>query len=165
MTTHKIVIEPFEGDQQVADAVAKLHLTIRLQQRKDGENDFLTTPLYDSQPDLKGMQSYYVEPGGNFFIARDTSSNEIAGFIGLKKIGATEGEIKRMAVMPNYRRQKIGTRLVEAIVAWASEAGFTKISLYTGDKEKALDIYKSAGFSLISRRPERGDQLMTLDLN
>lgn len=165
MTTNKIVIEPFNGDQKVADEVAKLHLTVRLQQRKDGENDFITTPLHDSQPDLKGMQTYYVEPGGNFFIARDTSSDEITGFIGLKKVDDREAEIKRMAVTPAYRRQRIGTRLAEAAVAWASSAGFKKISLYTGDKEQAIDIYKAMGFSLISHRPERGDKLMTLDLN
>lgn len=165
MAKPEIVIEPFDGDQLVADTVATHHLAVRLQQRKDGENDFITTDIYDSQADLKGMQSYYVEPGGNFFIARDISADEIAGFIGLKRVGKTEGEIKRMAVMPHYRRQKIGTRLAEQAVAWATGQGLAKLHLYTGEGEQSIHIYESVGFSLISRRPERGDQLMTLDLS
>lgn len=164
MISSKIVIEPFSGDQAVADAVAELHLAIRLRQKEDGENDFITTNLYDSQTDLKGMGSYYVESGGNFFIAYDSNTREIVGFIGLKKVGDSEGQIKRMAVLPAYRRQGIGTHLSQTAINWAREAGFKKLHLYTGDGERAMRLYKGVGFTLEGYRPGRHDYLMTMDL-
>ncbi|HET7673083.1 MAG TPA: GNAT family N-acetyltransferase [Candidatus Saccharimonadales bacterium] len=163
MPQSNIVIEPFDGNQKVADAVAKLHLEVRRKQRADGESDFHGR-IRSSQADLKAMQDYYIEPGGNFFIAWEIASGEIAGFIGVKKIGGAEGQIRRMAVMPTYRRQGIGTRLARTAVAWAKDAGFRRLHVATGEKEKAIHIYKSAGFEEVGRDPKRGDILLSLNL-
>lgn len=159
----EIIIEPFDGSQTVADDIAAHHLAVRFQQREDGESDF-HGKIHSSQADLKGMSANYVEPGGNFFIARDAETDEIAGFIGLKKVGEAEGQIKRMAVLPAYRRRRIGTCLAETAVAWAVEAGFKKLRVATGEKEKAIHIYKAVGFSVIGRDDVRNDYLMAMDL-
>ena len=159
----EIAIEPFNGDQAVADAVAAHHLAVRFRQREDGESDFHSR-IHSSQTDLKGMAAYYVEPGGNFFIAHDTEADEIAGFIGLKKICEAEGQIKRMAVLPAYRRQRIGMRLAETAVAWATEAGFRKLRVATGEREQAIHIYKAVGFDLVGHDNVRGDHLMAVSL-
>ena len=163
MTIAEILIEPFNGDQVVANTVAAHHLAIRLQQQIDGENQFRTN-IRDSQADLKTIYSYYVEPGGNFFIAWDYASNSIAGFIGLQKYTEFEGRIKRMAVLPAYRRQHIGTRLVKAAVKWASDASFEKLVLATGENENAIHIYKSVGFEVVGYDEIHNDHLMEMDL-
>lgn len=163
MINPEVVIEPFNGDQAVADAVAAHHLAVRLRQMEEGESDFHGR-IHSSQSDLRGMQENYVEAGGNFFIARDVNADEIAGFIGLRKTGEGEGSIKRMAVLPAYRRQRIGTRLAQTAVSWARDAGFTRLKVATGQKEKAITIYKSVGFKLTGQDEKRGDILLSLDL-
>lgn len=163
MTVAEVVIEPFDGDQAVADAVAAQHLSVRFQQREDGENQFRTN-IHQSQTDLKAMGAYYVEPGGNFFIARDVAASAIAGFVGLQKVSETEGRIKRMAVLPEYRRQHIGTRLAETAVKWAADAGFTRLVLATGENENAIHIYKAVGFEVVGYDDAHNDHLMAMSL-
>lgn len=155
-------VEPFNGDQATADAIAAYHLAVRFQQRADGESDFQGR-IHSSQADLKNMAVNYIEPGGNFFIARD-ETGAITGFVGLKKIGETEGEIKRMAVMPPYRRQGIGMQLAETAVTWAREAGFERLRVATGRRENAIHIYKAVGFVLLNETNEHNDHMMVLDL-
>jgi GNAT superfamily N-acetyltransferase len=163
MTVPEIVIEVFKGDQVVADSVAAYHLAVRLQQRRDGENQFRTN-IHDSQTDLKAIHSYYIKPGGNFFIARDTVTNAIAGFVGIKRLDTTTGRIKRMAVLPHYRRQHIGTHLIETAITWASDTGFKKLVLATGEHENAIHIYKAAGFELVGYDEAHTDYLMEIEL-
>jgi ribosomal protein S18 acetylase RimI-like enzyme len=163
MTPAEIVIEPFNGNQIVADAVAAHHLAVRMQQREDGENQFRTN-IHESQTDLRAIGAYYVEPGGNFFIARDVEADVVAGFIGLQKSAETEGRIKRMAVLPAYRRQHIGTRLAETAVKWAANAGFTRLILATGENENAIHIYRAIGFEVIGYDEAHNDHLMAMDL-
>lgn len=164
--TDKIIIEPFNGDQAVADAVAALHLQVRLEQQQDGTNLFEpeVTPLDDSQPDLKNMRSYYVEPGGNFWIARDRASGRIVGFVGLKRQAGTVGVLKRMAVIKEYRRRGIGRRLTETLIAWAKEHRFTEITLGTGINEKARGLYLQLGFVDTGFGKDGADYQMRLDL-
>jgi ribosomal protein S18 acetylase RimI-like enzyme len=164
MAVAEIVIEPFSGNQAVADTIASLHLVVRLQQREDGENQFRAN-IHASQADLKAIGPYYVEPGGDFFIARDTSADEVAGFVGLQKSGDTEGRIKRMAVLPAYRRQHIGTRLAETAVRWASDAGFKKLVLSTGKNEKAIHIYRAVGFEIVGYDEMHDDHLLAMHLS
>ena len=162
-TLEKIIIEPFNGDQLVADTIAAQHLAVRLQQRQDGENQFRTN-IYDSQSDLRSIDAYYVEPGGNFFTARDVTVNAIAGFVGIRTEDRAEGRIKRMAVLPEYRRQHIGTRLMETAVRWATESGFKKLSLATGEDENAIHIYKAVGFEVVGYDAAHADHLMAMEL-
>jgi ribosomal protein S18 acetylase RimI-like enzyme len=163
MSAAEVVIEPFNGDQAVADTVAAHHLAVRLQQREDSENQFRTN-IHASQTDLKAIGTYYVEAGGNFFIARDVVADTVAGFVGLQKLADAEGRIKRMAVLPAYRRQHIGTRLAETAVKWAADNGFKKLVLATGENENAIHIYRAVGFEVIGYDETHNDHLMAMEL-
>lgn len=161
----EVTIEPFNGDQAVADTVADLHLQVRLGQRQDGTNEFHpdVTPLHDSQGDLRNMQGYYVEPGGNFWIARD-SAHQIVGFVGLKREPGDIGVLKRMAVINQYRRQGIGRLLGETLVSWARDHDFVAITLGTSVTEKAHDLYLQMGFVDTGFGKDGADYRMRLDL-
>jgi len=158
-----IVIEPFNGDQTVADAVAALHLQIRQGQREDGTSNYSESKLYGSQADLKGMADFYVKPGGNFWIARDTATGRIAGFIGLKCESEKAGVLKRLAVVPEYRRRGIARELVETLISWARQHKFATITLGTGRHEKAHDLYIQAGFIDTGLSENGNDYRMRLD--
>lgn len=159
-----ITIEPFDGNQAVADEVAAIHLQIRLGQREDGTSNYPESKLYSSQSDLKGMASFYVGPDGNFWIARDNADDRIVGFIGLKRESEKAGVLKRLAVIPEYRRRGIGRMLVGALVGWAKEQGLITITLGTGRNEKAHDIYLSVGFVDTGFSEDGNDYRMRLDL-
>lgn len=160
----EIQIEVFDGSQETADAVAATHLEVRLRQRADGENWFRN--IEESQPDLRGMQDYYITPGGNFWIAREASSAAIAGFVGLKHNGKGEGQLKRMSVVPEFRGQHLGQRLASILIDWAKEHDFKKIKLSTGIGERACDlVYKPLGFMIIGFDAEHEDHLMELKLS
>lgn len=141
--------------------IARLHLEVRRWQEINQDNIF--SDIYSSQVDLNAIESFYIEPGGNFFVARDQATGKIAGFIGLKNEGQAVGRIMRMAVMLEYRRQGIGFSLVQAAVEWSKENGFSKLKLGTGFKEKAKPVYEKAGFVVVDTNNNK-DYLMELDL-
>jgi hypothetical protein len=91
--TSEIIIEPFDNDRVSDETIAALHLWIRRWQEDQGQNKF--EDLYGSQADLSDITSKYIEPGGNFFVARDTKDESIAGFVGLRRTAEAEGRIKR----------------------------------------------------------------------
>lgn len=68
--------------------------------------------------------------------------------------------LNNIAVFPAYQRWGIGTRLVEAVVAEASEQGFSSITLHVwADNTQAMAFYQKLGFKMdghaaISWHPE-----------
>lgn len=159
----EVAITEFNGDQTVADHIADLHLQVRFQQRADGENQFRTN-IRESQTDLRDMSRYYIEPGGNFFIARDVTTDQVAGFIGVRRTAHDAAQIKRMAVMPEFRRQGVGSRLAIRAVAWSVVSGIKRLSLSTGRRENAKPLYESVGFVVVGADELHDDHLMELEL-
>ena len=60
-------------------------------------------------------------PLDTYFVC--TCENEIAGYCVLRVL-ADEGELQRIAVFSEYRRQGVGRKLMEAMLAAAREDGF-----------------------------------------
>jgi len=149
-----------EGVDDPAE-IARLHLGVRRLQVATDNNTFLD--FYESQVDLNAIGSYYVEPGGNFFVARDIGSGCIAGFVGIRNEGERVGALKRMAVMPKHRRRRVGLSLAQTAVGWSKANGFTKLTLTTGFKENAKPIYEAVGFKDVGTKNDK-DWLMELEL-
>ncbi len=142
--------------------IAELHLAIRKWQKKTGQNDF-KGHLLGSQADLKDLETYYIAPGGNFFIAKDRKGG-IIGFVGLKNVGGRRGAFKRLAVVPEWQRKGVGKALVSAAMDWAKQAGFTKLTVQTNSREHAKPLYEKFGFKTSGWVEERQDWLMELTL-
>lgn len=141
--------------------VAELHLQVRRWQVATGQNHF--ADIHDSQPDLRHVLAYYVEPGGNFWIAT-TGTGELAGFVGLKNQQDGTGSVKRLAVAPRHQGRGLGYRLITELVHWALHAGFCELHLATGADEKAKGIYRKHGFSTLEFDERHRDYLMGLKL-
>jgi ribosomal protein S18 acetylase RimI-like enzyme len=71
---------------------------------------------------------------------------------------AIVAELDSLAVNSAFRRQRIGTRLVEAALAWAKAAGAarTELSVYEFN-EPARAFWASFGFETVSRRLVRNE--------
>ena len=94
--------------------------------------------------DLDGLKA----PGMSVWAAwRD---GVLVGVGALKRLSATEGEVKSMYTDPAARRAGVGRRMLDHIVAAAESAGMARLSLETGSWpyfEPARALYASAGFT------------------
>jgi putative acetyltransferase len=100
-----------------------------------------------------------VAPGAGVFLVARWSGRPIGcGALrhlretGLKReLGPRVGELKRMYVAPEVRRQGIGRALLTRLEAEARALGLARLVLETGTRQtEALALYRRAGFSEIS---------------
>ena len=76
--------------------------------------------------------------------------NKAAGCGAFKKFDDKTVEIKRMYVKFPYRGSGIAQAILNSLELWASEKGFTKCILETGNRQvEAIKFYKKAGYKSI----------------
>ena len=81
----------------------------------------------------------------------ETDSN-LLGFLVAQRIG-TEWELENVVVRTLSRRQGIGTRLLEALLARANESDSTAVFLEVRESNAAArDLYEKMGFQETGRR-------------
>lgn len=80
-------------------------------------------------------------------------------------------QLVSMWVAPSHRGTGMANRLVQAVLAWAGEAGARRIGLWvTQDNEPARQLYERAGFSVtgdvrtLPSDPRKEEIRMTRDL-
>lgn len=59
-------------------------------------------------------------------------------------------ELKRMYTKPNFRGQKIGSKVLFELEKWAHELNYSKCILETGKRQvEAIEFYKMNGYSVM----------------
>lgn len=94
----------------------------------------------------------FAPPSGLFLVAE--VHGEPAGCGGWRRHEETSGtaELKRMYVVPSFRRRGVAARLLAELERTAAAAGSRELVLNTGDKQpEALALYAAAGYA-----PTRG---------
>ena len=67
----------------------------------------------------------------------------------IKPFSATETEVKRMYVHPDYRKQGIAASVLTELECWAAELGFSSCVLETGKKQpEAISLYQKLGYKI-----------------
>lgn len=85
------------------------------------------------------------------WVAED--NKQIAGFLVLRQ-ALDEIEILNMAVLPEFRRQRIGSKLFSAALENACKQGVAKAYLEVrASNSPAIAFYKRHGFTSLGRRP------------
>ncbi|MHB1111047.1 MAG: GNAT family N-acetyltransferase [Devosia sp.] len=88
-----------------------------------------------------------AEPETTLFVARDEAGRAV-GIGALRREGNGIGEVKRMYTLPEVRGQRVGSALLDNIVALARSEGIEQLVLETGDRHpEAWRLYESRGFT------------------
>jgi len=76
-------------------------------------------------------------------------NNNAVGCGAIKPFSATQAEVKRMFVHPDYRKQGIAAQILNELEKWATEIGFSDCVLETGKKQpEAIALYQRAGYKI-----------------
>ena len=96
-------------------------------------------------------------PRGVYLIARDGDGN-LAGGVGIRPILDSEryvGEVKRLWVRPDLRREGIAVRLMDAVLTEAVGRGYRDLYLETGPRQPAArQLYERLGWERVDAYPE-----------
>ena len=129
-----------------------LYKKIRLECMKTYPDNFSTT--YEEEANYKTLKLSHIfsDEKTNDFIFGAFIENElvgICGFVHETKIKTKHrGEITQMFVKPNFSKQQIGTKLLQAAIDKAfSNNTIEQINLTViASNEKAVSLYKKVGF-------------------
>jgi len=117
--------------------------------------------------ELAGLPGEYTPPNGRLLFAFD--NEQLAGCVGLRKIGEGVCEMKRLFVRPEFRGRGVGRKLTEAIIEEARRIGYQRMRLDTlpPKMQIAVGVYRSLGFKEIEayyNNPVEGATFMELVL-
>lgn len=90
-----------------------------------------------------------AEPETTVFVARD-DAGRIVGTGSLRREADGVAEVKRMYTLPEVRGQRVGSALLDEILAMATKEGVSRLVLETGSPEgfaPAWRLYEKAGFT------------------
>ena len=94
--------------------------------------------------------------------------SDTVGCVALKQMNEDSGELKRLYVRNKYRKEGIGSLLVDKIISDAKKAGYTYLKLDTLPfLTEAISIYEKKGFERIEKyndSPMAGGIYMQLKL-
>ena len=98
--------------------------------------------------ELAALPGEYAPPQGCILLAE--RADKFVGCVALRPQGKGICEMKRLYVIPGYRKRKYGRALAEAIIERANVIGYERIRLDTVESMTvAQALYHSLGFRLI----------------
>lgn len=134
--------------QLVAGHLPEYLPTIRTLFREYADGIAVDLCFQDFDRELAELPGKYAPPTGRLIIAFE--GTEPAGCIALRAIGDGICEMKRLYVRPQFRRQRTGRQLAEAILAAAREENYELMRLDTlQSMHDAIALYESLGFQRI----------------
>jgi len=104
---------------------------------------------------IRNIEAEFCSNRGGFWLY--TMDDRIIGTIALRQIDKSNniGEIKSMYVLPNYQGKGYGKELLTYTLGQAKNLGYEYVRLDTTlDSERAIKLYKMAGFYEIERYNE-----------
>ncbi len=99
----------------------------------------------DYDGDLKDVQGQYLDRAGAFWVAE--VDGQVVGCVGMRPESEGLIELRRLYLVPEYRRLGIGRELIMTAVEWGRTRGFPTVELWSDVAfERAHALYEAAGF-------------------
>ena len=126
---------------------------VRYDERYRDDMIFMVLSVKDSlgkipsiNPDLLDIKSNYLDKGDMFWLALNGA--RVIGCVGYETINPGEARVHRLNVKPEFKRQGVGTALMQTLEKHIREKGYTKVSIHTGDDKywESKLFYKAKGF-------------------
>jgi ribosomal-protein-alanine N-acetyltransferase len=89
--------------------------------------------------------------GVSLILAKAHAREGTVGF-SLFRTVADESELLLLAVLPNFRRQGVGTQLLDDFLERSRNDGVARVHLEVRDGNPAVSMYRASGFLPIGRR-------------
>ncbi len=106
------------------------------------------------------LEADLADPGAAYdaaWVAEDEGG--VVGTVAVRRSGEGEAELKRMYLLPAYRRRGLGRQLLGTALAWARSQHLGAVHLDTGSfMVDAQRFYESAGFKRSGSRTELGER-------
>jgi putative acetyltransferase len=101
--------------------------------------------------DLADLEGNYWNSGGVFHLVLSPEGSAV-GCAGLIRLSSTDAELRKMYLLPAARGRGIGRLLLRRLIADARRLGYRRVALETASVlTEAIELYRSAGFSPVSR--------------
>ena len=99
----------------------------------------------------KAISSELSNPLSLWVVA--VEDNIVAGYVGSQAV-LGEADMMNLAVLPAYRRNGIGKRLVEELIYMLTDREVYSLTLEVrASNISAINLYENLGFSQVGRRP------------
>ncbi len=107
--------------------------------------------------DVRDIPGHYLQPGSHFWVVEDAApvraEARVIAMNAIRRHDDTTGEIKRMRVTKDRRRQGIARLLHDIAEDFCRHAGYTRIILDTTDRQEAAKVmYTNHGYTETSSR-------------
>lgn len=104
--------------------------------------------------DIPWSQKSFEDEAGNnlatYFTARD--NGKIIGYAGFWSVSG-EGDITNVAVLPEYRKKGIASKLIESVIKKSNELSLSLLTLEVRKSNfAAQNLYSKYGFEIIGER-------------
>lgn len=97
------------------------------------------------EEELQDLTKKYTAPEGELLVAIE--DEKVMGMVAYHRHSNSRCEMKRLYVKPEYRKIKLGEKLVLEIIEHAKKAGYKEMVLDTIiPLEAAIHLYKKVGF-------------------
>ncbi|CAH1261788.1 NOTCH1 [Branchiostoma lanceolatum] len=103
--------------------------------------------------ELEHLYTWYnAKAGSKFWVA--VCDGRVIGTVAVDRASDTEAELKRMSVLPEYRRRGVATRLMKRFEEFCRSDGVKKMFLLTSKVQlEAVRLYQGSGFAITETGP------------
>jgi len=103
----------------------------------------------EDYPDLRHIESYYQNKGGQFWVA--VADDKIIGTIACDRLNEDQYILKRMFVQKTVRGQGIAQRLLGRVLSHLPPQSSIYLSTKEGEALAAKAFYLKSGFSIVAK--------------
>ena len=120
----------------------------------------------DTGADMENIAEAYFSDEGQSALWVADYDETVIGMIGVQKTSQHGAEIRRLRVRSDYRRQGVGSKLLEQALTFCLHHSYLKVSLDVRiERGPAIALFEKFGFQLNRSREVNGRRLLDFYLD